>query len=96
MLILNRSSLPPRPAAETASPEIRTVVATIRLLPQHYRETIAPSAARLAQADPLARELGCVEADARSALSFLAANFLPSTRAEDLPGPTDRPAAQGG
>ena len=39
-----------------------------------------PSAAELAAADQLGNELDSVRADARSALTFLAAKFLPAGR----------------
>jgi len=84
VLVLNHRSLPSQTAHDTAAAEIAAVVATVDSLGQQFRETLAPSAARFAQAEPLRQELGCVQADARSALSFLAANFLPSERGAGL------------
>ncbi len=46
--------------------------------------SVGPSAEQLATDNPLTRELDSVQADARSALNFLALNFLPSDSAEKI------------
>ncbi|MFT3828471.1 MAG: hypothetical protein QM691_02075 [Opitutaceae bacterium] len=64
-----------RPAADAEA-----VVTVARSWGRNLRDTLAPQVARLSEPDPLGRELGRVSTDARSALSFLAANFLPTSR----------------
>ena len=95
VLVLGRSRPSPEVISEGASADITAVVAAIQSLPQHYRETLAPSAARLAAADPLGREFDSVRTDARSALSFLAANFLPSERPSGSLLPSPQSPSQG-
>ncbi|MGH8019789.1 MAG: hypothetical protein ACREIA_16205 [Opitutaceae bacterium] len=69
-------------AAETWQPEeVAAMVASVEAIPGRLRATLVPSATRLANANPLMNEVDSVYADARSALDFLALNFLPSDTA---------------
>ncbi len=69
-------------AADALNPEdVAAMVASVGAFPGRLRATVAPSASRLAQANPLMSEVDSVYADARSALDFLAMNFLPAETA---------------
>jgi hypothetical protein len=46
--------------------------------------SVEPTAKTLAEQNPLTQELDSVQADARSALGFLALNFLPSDSAQQF------------
>ncbi|HEX9784499.1 MAG TPA: hypothetical protein VGA56_17455 [Opitutaceae bacterium] len=66
-------------ASEFLKPEeVEAMVATVEALPVKLRNTFAPPAARLAQANPLIAEIDSVYSDAQAALDFLAMNFLPT------------------
>ena len=66
-------------ASEFLKPEeVEAMVATVEALPVKLRNTFAPPAARLAQANPLIAEIDSVYSDAQAALEFLAMNFLPT------------------
>lgn len=68
--------------------DIRYLVDTFQTLPTRLASAELPAASAIAVTGPLTRELESVRADARSALDFLAANFLPSealARSEGTP-----------
>jgi hypothetical protein len=72
----------PRVAAEELElrpEELAQVVASVAALPGEIGARVVPPAARLAQDNPLLSEIDSVRSDARSALAFLALNFLPGT-----------------
>jgi hypothetical protein len=61
-------------------------LAALERYPERLRETIAPVVSTLPSENPLEQEIASVRADTRSALRFLAMNFLPaSTAATILP-----------
>lgn len=66
------------PPADDPSAEIEALAAFARTLPGRVLDPVANSAVQLAQRDPLREQLDSVVSDARSALDFLAVNFLPS------------------
>lgn len=76
LVVLWHDRVEERRAREAA--DIRYLVDTVQTLPARLASTELPVARTIAVAEPLAREIESVQADARSALGFLAANFLPS------------------
>jgi hypothetical protein len=58
--------------------DIRYLVDTVQALPARLASAELPSATTITVSGPLTREIESVRADARSALDFLAANFVPS------------------
>jgi hypothetical protein len=96
VVVLNRGSRPSRATTEVGPAEIAAVFTAVTALPQHFNDVFVPASSRPANADPLRRELDNVKADARSALSFLAENFLPAARPDPTSTIHDRqPALQG-
>lgn len=79
-LVLARNARTPESAAGQASADAAAVIAAAGTWGRDLRSTLAPQVARLAEPDPLGLELRKASVDARSALSFLAANFLPTDR----------------
>lgn len=62
------------------------VLDAVRTLSDGWVDTVIPSAGALVTDNPLQREMDSIYADARSALGFLAWNFLPSAAAtRDVP-----------
>ena len=57
------------------------VVSAVQSLSSGLVDSVIPSAGELVAENPLQRELGSVYSDVRSALDFLALNFLPTTTA---------------
>lgn len=78
-----RSTAPqPEPhsvVARATPPEAIEPSAVVKAVSDRLFDSVAP-AAEFLQQDPLQRELESIRADARSALSFLALNFLPTPR----------------
>jgi len=62
--------------------DIRYLVDTVQTLPGRIAAAELPVAGTRVVAEPLTREIESVRANARSALNFLAANFLPSQALE--------------
>lgn len=62
--------------------DIRYLVETVQALPARLASTDLQTTRTLAVPEPLTREIESVRADARSALDFLAANFVPSQMLE--------------
>jgi len=84
-LFVVRENLPIQPATPKiqASPEISSsdmagLVSDVDQLRIRFMNSVEPAATRLATQNPLTQELKSVQADARSALGFLALNFIPS------------------
>ena len=72
-----------RPVEPTVSDaDIRYLVDTVQTLPGRIAAAELPVPDTRVVAEPLTREIESVRANARSALSFLAANFLPSQALE--------------
>jgi hypothetical protein len=90
------------PAAQINSPKPANVTSTEQIdvgklvdeadsLRIRFMNSVEPSAQKFATQNPLSQELNSVQADARSALGFLALNFLPTDTPQILdaqPSPT--------
>ena len=64
------------------------ILSTVESLSSDLVESVIPTAGVFVADNPLQRELGSVYSDVRSALDFLALNFLPATRVAPTPQPT--------
>lgn len=64
--------------------DIRYLVETMQALPGRLASAELPGATTIPLTGPLAREVQSIRADARSALDFLAANFVPSPMLENV------------
>ncbi len=75
----------PRPdfAHEYAN-DVAELVTAVRALPSQLRSTLEVPAVEITQNSPLEREAQGVVSDARSALDFLALNFLPSGQTREI------------
>jgi hypothetical protein len=69
------------PANLTTADGTAVVVSAVQSLSSGLVDTVIPSAGELVAENPLQRELGSVYSDVRSALDFLALNFLPTSTA---------------
>jgi hypothetical protein len=72
-----------RPASQpTSAPAgtVEDVLAVASELPKQWFATVQPGATKLLEENPLQLEIASVSSDARSALDFLAMNFLPTDR----------------
>ena len=67
------------PANLTTADGAAVVVSAVQSLSSGLVDSVIPSAGELVAENPLQRELGSVYSDVRSALDFLALNFLPTT-----------------
>jgi hypothetical protein len=79
-----------RPAPqETAAPvgTVEDVLAVASELPKQWFAAVQPGATKLLEENPLQLEIASVSSDARSALDFLAMNFLPAGRTSRPSGP---------
>lgn len=96
VVALNRESPQVPTTAQVEPAEITALFTAVTTLPSRLNKVFAPADARPAVPDPLSQELDNVKADARSALSFLAENFLPVARPDPTSTLHDRqPALQG-
>jgi hypothetical protein len=87
---------PKTPAtAEIGPNDVADLVANVDQLRIRILDSVEPAATKLAAQNPLTQELSSMQADARSALGFLALNFLPTDSARQLDPqlgqPTDQP-----
>jgi hypothetical protein len=80
-----RENLPSQPTApknqaatEISSSDMAGLVSDVDQLRIRFMDSVEPATTKLAAQNPLAQELKSVQADARSALGFLALNFIPS------------------
>jgi hypothetical protein len=74
-----------------ASPaDAAALVDAVENFSSRFTETVIPSAGALVADNPLQRELGSVYSDARSALNFLALNFLPAPASSSSAQPASR------
>lgn len=92
VVTLNRSPRPEKTSAEVDPAEIAAVFKAVTALPAQLDRLLPAPGSRTAADDPLRHELDNVKADARSALDFLAANFLP-THPEPTSSLQDRSSA---
>ena len=91
MLPLDRGPEPPDDrAGASPSEDAAVIVSTVKSLSTEFVGTVIPSAGRLVTANPLQDEFGSVYSDVRSALDFLALNFLPATPVDPPPEPSRR------
>jgi hypothetical protein len=89
----------PKTRGPETAPEIATVAPARAPVAGGLWSEIKPAAGALLAADPLQQEADAVVADARSALGFLALNFLPAGVTVPAPagaGPTPRGRTIGG
>lgn len=74
-----------QPTALVISPaDITELVSNVDSLRSRLVASVEPAAEILADKNPLTQELNFVQADARSALGFIALNFLPADTARQL------------
>lgn len=73
----------PNPAATTADATV--IIAGVESLSDQLVDSVIPSAGQFAATNPLQQEMGFVYSDVRSALDFLALNFLPTTTSRPAP-----------
>ena len=92
-----RENLPIRPTApknqgtsEISSSDVAGLVSDVDRLRIRFMNSVEPAATKLAAQNPLTQELKSVQADARSALGFLALNFIPAETNRQI-GPTADP-----
>lgn len=69
-----------RVAGATPRDDAAMILSTVESLSSELVGTVIPSAGELVVQNPLQEEIGSVYSDMRSALDFLALNFLPATR----------------
>jgi predicted anti-sigma-YlaC factor YlaD len=67
-----------------SSADVTMLVNDVDALRSRLLASVEPTAKTLAEQNPLTQELDSVQADARSALGFLALNFLPSDSAQQF------------
>lgn len=79
--------VPGTSAAAVTTADVAVILETVDSLSTEFVETVLPSAGGLVANNPLQQELTSVYSDMRSALDFLALNFLPtaSTSAKATP-----------
>jgi hypothetical protein len=83
-VLLNRHSTPgqPREGIEAvAANESAVILSTVEAMSTQLVDTVIPAAGEFVAHNPLQEELGLVYSDVRSALDFLALNFLPTAAA---------------
>jgi hypothetical protein len=81
----------PEPLASASAREDAAVIITaVESLSSDLVESVIPKAGELVAQNPLQQEFGSVYSDVRSALDFLALNFLPTTPANPEPASTRR------
>jgi len=91
----NRSvSIRPAPSQNQPNPEIRPadiakMVTSADQLRIRLLDSVEPAAEKLTTENPLTQELNSARADARSALGFIALNFLPADSARRMESGTD-------
>jgi hypothetical protein len=82
----------PRGASDRATQaDAALLAAALETASRGFVETVIPSAGTMVADNPLQREFSAIRSDARSALSFLALNFLPSSGTSDGPAVSARP-----
>jgi hypothetical protein len=76
-----------RNASAAPTDDAAVIIRTVESLSTEFVTSVIPSAGKLAVHNPLQEELGSVYSDMRSALDFLALNFLPATPVPSAPPP---------
>jgi hypothetical protein len=71
----------PESLTTTSTAEAAVIVQAVESLSNRLVDSVIPSAGELVARNPLQQELGSVYSDMRSALDFLALNFLPTAAA---------------
>jgi hypothetical protein len=71
------------PAGNPTKEEMAMLTAAVSNASRGLVENVIPSTGALVADNPLQREFGAIAADARSALGFLAMNFLPTSAVAD-------------
>lgn len=79
----------PRIAGTSSAEDAAAIISTVEALSTELVASVLPTAGAIVAENPLQRELGSVYSDLRSALDFLALNFLPTVSAAPSP-PTTR------
>lgn len=74
-----------RVASSSPADDAAVILETVESLSTEFMGSVVPSAGQLVATNPLQHELNAVYSDARSALHFLALNFLPTGRTEPAP-----------
>jgi hypothetical protein len=74
----------PRIASASSAEDAAAIISTVEALSTELVASVLPTAGAIVAENPLQRELGSVYSDMRSALDFLALNFLPTSQAEQL------------
>jgi anti-sigma factor RsiW len=77
-------------AEQATAEEAAVIITAVESLSMHFVDSVIPAAGGLVAENPLQQELGLVYSDVRSALDFLALNFLPTTERNSPPTPTRR------
>jgi hypothetical protein len=72
-------------ASPTPAEDAAVIMQSVESLSAAFVTTVLPTAGELVAENPLQQELGSVYSDMRSALDFLALNFLPTARVETTP-----------
>ena len=80
------SNSAPRVAVTTPADDAAVIIKTVEELSTELVSSMIPAAGAAVAENPLQRELGSVYSDMRSALDFLAMNFLPTAPIESPPG----------
>ena len=75
-------------AGTTTATDAAVMAEAVESLSNQLVESVIPSAGKLVAANPLQQELGSVYSDMRSAIDFLALNFLPSGAPAPASAPT--------
>ena len=76
---------PVAPALAAATPEVVAIIETVDALSENFVDSVLPKAGGLVAKNPLQKEFTSVYSDMRSALDFLALNFLPVAPATASP-----------
>ena len=83
------SRVPPRASGEEiGAADVNRLAAEVNRLPGAIWESARPSAAAVWTEEPLRREADAVYSDARSAVVFLKANFIPDSETQAGAGPS--------
>jgi len=87
---IHQASLNSQVSGELRPADVAKLVANVDSLRVRFINSVEPTAAKIATQNPLTQELNSVQADARSALGFLALNFIPAEMNRQI-GPTADP-----
>jgi hypothetical protein len=85
------ASPPTRVVSTSSAEEAALILNTVESLSTELVGSVIPSAGQFVAENPLQQEIGYVYSDVRSALDFLALNFLPTTGAKPAAPEQSRP-----